>query len=300
MKQPIVPKPLKPGDTIGIVAPAAAFNDEKFQTGVSAIKDMGFTVDIPDGIYKRKRYLAGDDQHRAQAFESMVQRSDIDGIVCARGGFGTLRMIPYVSEDVFMLPPKRLIGFSDITVLLNVLAFHYGWVTFHGPVVTMLANADPRTIDAFYRALTDPFPENMPPPDAVKILSKGNKQTVSGRLWGGNLTTLCHMVGTPYAINCLESILFLEDRGEAPYRIDRLLVHMHLAGTFDHVKGVLLGSFLDCGDMDHIYELILECFGDEIPVFAGYDCGHALPNYVFPVGIWAEMNTDVGSVTFSK
>jgi len=293
----ILPKPLKYGDTIGVIAPAAAFNEDRFQKGIAVIKSLGFLVDIPDEIFQRKRYLAGNDKLRAQIVQSMLERSDIDGIVCARGGFGTLRMIPYINQK--NISPKRIIGFSDITVLLNFLAFQYGWITFHGPVVTMLADADSQTINAFYHALTTPFQKSMPASGEVKILSKGNKQQISGRLWGGNLTTLCHMIGTPYAVNPLNSILFLEDRGESLYRIDRMLSHMRLSGSLDQVKGIILGTFRECGDYEDIYNLILECFGDKIPVIAGIECGHDLPNLTFPLGCWAEMNLETGKIVFS-
>jgi muramoyltetrapeptide carboxypeptidase len=297
MKTFVLPKHLKPGDKIGIIAPAASFNDATFQKGVSVIKSLGFDIDIPDEIYHRKRYLAGDDEHRANGVQWMMNRSDIDAIVCARGGFGTLRMMSYLPYANFT-SPKRLIGFSDITVLLNVIAFQCNWITFHGPVVTMLADADLKTIDSFYHALTTPVLSTMPSSNTVKILSKGNNQYVSGRLWGGNLTTLCHMVATPFEINCSESIIFLEDRGEALYRIDRLLSHMRLTSCFDHVKGVMLGSFKDCGNIEDIYEIVIECFGDQIPIFAGFECGHELPNYTFPLGCKASMDTDSGDVNF--
>ncbi|KPA12132.1 Peptidase S66, LD-carboxypeptidase A [Candidatus Magnetomorum sp. HK-1] len=300
MKTPIISKPLKPGDTIGIVAPAASFEIDKFQKGVSVIKDLGFNVEVPDGIFQQKRYLAGDDEHRAKVFDSIASCSDIDAIICARGGFGTLRVLPHLTERLLTYSPKRFIGFSDITPLINILAFKHGWTTFHGPVVTMMAEADTQTIDSFYKALTIPFQDTMPQYDPVRILSKGKTQIVSGRLWGGNLTTLCHMIGTPYAVNSPASILFLEDRGEAPYRIDRLLFHLKMSASFESVKGVLLGSFQDCGDIEIIHELILECFGDEIPIFTGYKCGHTLPNYTFPIGFRAEMNTSDISVRFLR
>ena len=298
MNSPLIPDPLKPGDTIGVVAPAAAFDVEKFQKGVLIIKDLGFNVEIPDGIFEKKRYLAGKDEHRALIFESMISRSDIDAIICARGGFGTLRMLPHLKSKFDKYSPKRFIGFSDITPLLNIFAFNYNWVTYHGPVVTMISYADQQTVDSFYEALTTPFLDRMPQTDTINILSKGKTTKVSGRLCGGNLTTLCHMIGTPYAINYPDIILFLEDCGEASYRIDRLLSHLKMTESFKNVKGVLLGSFQDCGDINIIYELVIECFGNEIPIFSGFECGHSLPNYTFPIGIWTEMNSKEKTVNF--
>jgi len=298
MSQIIVPKPLKSNDTIGIAAPAAAFKVEKFHKGICVLKDMGFNVDIPDGIYARKGYLAGVDKDRARLFESLLSRDDIHAIVCARGGYGSLRILPYLDMSMDTATPKRLIGFSDITPILNILAFNHGWITFHGPVMTQLADADKKTIESFYDALTQPFPMRMPHTDSVNVLSNGNKQSVCGRLWGGNLTTLCHTIGTPYTIDCPENILFLEDRGEAPYRIDRMLTHMRLSGYLDCVKAVLLGTFKDCGEIERIHELVLECFGDDIPVVSGFACGHDLPNHTFPVGLWATLDLADGSVTF--
>jgi len=298
MTQIIVPKPLKHNDTIGIAAPAASFNIEKLNDGISVLKKLGFRVDIPDSIFDRKRYLAGDDRQRAQTFESLLMREDIHAIVCARGGFGSLRMLPYFKIPEREIIPKRIIGCSDITSILNHVAFHYGWVTFHGPVITMLAEADNLTIESFYKALTQHLPELMPHSGNITVISKGRNQNVLGRLWGGNLTTLCHTIGTPYAYNLKEGILFLEDRGEASYRIDRMLTHMRLSGCFENVKGLLLGNFTDCGAMDIIYEMILECFGNDIPVYANYACGHDLPNYTFPIGTWIKMSD--GKVEFLR
>ena len=292
MTQIIVPKPLKENDTIGIAAPAATFNIDKLNQGIGVLKKMGFHVEIPKDIYERKRYLAGSDKQRARTFEDLLRRDDIQAIVCARGGFGSLRMLPYFAPEAEMIP-KRIIGFSDITPILNFFAFNYGWLTFHGPVITMLADADNKTIESLYKALTENFPHQMPHSGNVNILSQGRNKEVFGRLWGGNLTTLCHTIGTPYSIDIQEGILFLEDRGEAPYRIDRMLTHMRLSGCFECVKGLLLGSFKDCGEMDIIHEVILECFGDDIPVYANYECGHDLPNYTFPIGSWTRLSNGI-------
>jgi muramoyltetrapeptide carboxypeptidase len=294
MTQIIVPEPLKDGDTIGIAAPAATFNLDKLYQGISVLKEMGFRVEIPKAIFERKRYLAGNDKQRAQTFENLLKRDEISAIICARGGFGSLRMLPYFHKPETR--PKRIIGFSDITPILNLFAFKYGWITFHGPVITMLADADNQTIESLYKALTEYFPSQMPNSGNIQVLSKGTHQIVLGRLWGGNLTTLCHTTGTSYSIDCQEGILFLEDRGEAPFRIDRMLTQMRLSGCFNCVKGVLLGSFRDCGDLDIIHEVILECFGDKIPVYANYECGHDLPNYTIPVGPWVQLTN--GIVTF--
>jgi len=296
MTQIIVPKPLKYNDTIGVVAPAASFNIEKLNKGISVLKEMGFQVEIPKAIYDRKRYLAGNDKQRAKTFENLLLRDDIQAIVCARGGFGSLRMLPHFQLSEIQTIPRRIIGFSDITPILNLFAFHYEWLTFHGPVITMLADADNQTIESFYKALTEYFPKKMPHSENIFVLSQGCKQEVIGRLWGGNLTTLCHTIGTKYTTFFQDGILFLEDRGEAPYRIDRMLTHMRLSGFFENVKGVLLGSFKNCGEIDIIHELILESFGNDIPVYANYECGHDLPNYTFPIGAWARISN--GCVEF--
>jgi len=293
-----IPPPLKPGDTIGIAAPAASFNHEKLDKGISVIKDLGFNVFIPDNMYARKRYLAGNDQDRAKQLESLIWRDDIQAIICARGGFGSLRILPFLTPSIVNASPKRLIGFSDISPLLNFFAFNYRWVTFHGPVVIMLADADNHTIESLYHALTTISPKYIPTPEALQIISNGNAKIVSGQLWGGNLTSLCHTIGTPYSVDFSEGILFLEDRGEATYRIDRMLTQMRLSGYFDNVKAVLLGNFKDCGDMAFIHELLLECFDSSIPIISGYNCGHDLPNYTFPLGLRSELHTDDGTVRF--
>jgi len=290
----IVPKPLKYNDTIGIAAPSASFYIDPLNKGIAVLKEMGFRVEVPDAIFEKKRYLAGNDKQRAQVFEDLLIRDDIQAIICARGGFGSIRMLPFIETSLANITPKKIIGFSDITPILNYFALRYNWVTFHGPVVTMLADADQLTIESLYMSLTESLPKQMPHSRNIKILSQGNyQQEVVGRIWGGNLATLCHTIGTPFFIDCQDGLLFLEDRGEVLYKIDRMMTQMRLAGCFKNVKGVLLGTFKDCGNINKIHDVILECFDYDIPVYANYQCGHNLPNYTFPIGCAARLSNGI-------
>ena len=294
-KEPIRPPRLKPGDTIGIVAPAGPFDPEIFSQGLSIVESLGFRARVGDEIFEKTGYLAGTDEQRVQPVNRFFKDPEVQGIICARGGFGSLRILPLVDFDAIRENPKVFIGFSDITALLTAIRARSGLVTFHGPMVTTLASAPGFTRDILMNAIASDAPLEITPADGIVIQTGRAK----GPVIGGNLNTLCHLLGTPFQAGLKNHILLFEDRGEAPYRIDRMVSQMKLAGCFEGIAGLVLGSFLECGDLDEIYQIFQEHFRDvRIPILAGFDIGHAKQNMTIPFGIEAILDADRQMLSF--
>jgi muramoyltetrapeptide carboxypeptidase len=279
------------------VAPASPFDRDIFNQGLKILESMGFQTIVPDEIFENSRYLAGSDSQRAQLVNQFFKDPDIQAIVCARGGFGCLRMLPLVDFDIIRAHPKIFVGYSDITALLTAITTRGGLVTFHGPMVTTLATASDLTRHTLTEAITADTPLEMTPSAGVVVQAGQAK----GRVIGGNLNTLCHLLATPYEAKLKNHILLLEDRGEAHYRIDRMLHQMKLAGCFEGIAGMVLGSFEDCGTLDGIYRIFQECFQDKsIPILAGFDVGHGKQNLTVPFGIEATLDTDNQVLSFAQ
>jgi muramoyltetrapeptide carboxypeptidase len=296
-QKPIRPPRLKPGDTIGIVAPAGPFDPKIFSQGLSTVESLGFRTRVSDEIFEKTGYLAGNDAQRARLVNRLFKDPAIDAIVCARGGFGCLRILPLVDFDVIRENPKVFIGFSDITALLTSITTRSRLVTFHGPVVTTLAKAPEITRNTLLGAISSDMPLEVQPANGV-VIQAGRAQ---GPLIGGNLTTLCHLLGTPFEPRFKHRILLLEDRGEAIYRIDRMLFQMKLAGCFDGIAGLVLGSFEGCGSLDAVFQVFEEHFRDiSAPILAGFDVGHGEKNLTIPLGIDAILDTDRQLLSFTQ
>jgi muramoyltetrapeptide carboxypeptidase len=287
-ERPIRPPRLKSGDIIGIAAPSGPFDNDLFEKGMAVLRGMGFNVHIPDAVYRREGFLAGPDAARAEVINGLFADPDIQGILCARGGYGATRLLPHLDWETIRRHPKVFVGFSDITVLHCVLLAQAGLVTFHGPMGTTLDKAPDTWREFMLRTLTTDTPVELAPP-GVTVLTHGEG---SGPVIGGNLTLLAHLVGTPHAPRFNGRLLFVEDVTEAPYRIDRMLVQMTLAGCFDHVAGLILGQFQDCGDADEINDVFMRTFGPlGIPVVAGFPIGHGPENATLPIGLEARLTT---------
>ncbi len=288
-KKSIRPPCLKPGDTIGIAAPAGPFDPEKFMQGKTILETMGFRMFYDETIFQRHGFLAGTDAQRADQMNRLFADPSIQAVVCARGGYGSMRTLPFLDFETIQTHPKIFLGFSDISVLLSVLYERCGLVTFHGPMVTSLASATEETISAMKMALTSDGPLELIPENG-KTVRPGR---CSGILAGGNLTTLCHLVGTPYTPNFEGKIVLFEDVGEMTYRIDRMLTQMKLAGCFDGIAGLVLGAFEKCGQLKEIVEIFDNIFQDaDIPILAGFDIGHGETNLTVPMGQNATLDTE--------
>ncbi len=297
---PIYPPPIKKGETIGLVSPASPLiNKDNFSSGVQVLEKKGFEVKFNRKLLNSKGYLAGSDQERADEFNKLWADPEVKALIAARGGYGCLRMIDLIDMKQIKKNPKILIGFSDLTVLLNAIHKKTSLVTFHGPVVTTLADIDKQSQISFFNVLTGKT-QNLIKPSKVKILKEGKAK---GILLGGNLTTLVHMIGTPYEIPWNNTILFIEDTGESPYRLDRLLTHLSKAKSLQKLKGLILGTFTDeerkeNGAMQKaVRKRIVELFeGLDIPVWANFPVGHSRRNLILPIGVRAVMDSTDGKL----
>ena len=294
---PLKPVRLVSGDTIGVVAPAGTFDLEAFQLGVDILEKMGFQVYVPEALFEKERYLAGSDARRAELINLLFSDNTVKAIVCARGGFGSARILPLLDFDLIRNNLKIFVGFSDISVLLTVFLSKCGIITFHGPMVTTLGNADQESKDAMLYALTTATPIEIFPDKGVTI----KKGIATGTLMGGNLSTLCHLVGTPYEPDLNGQILFIEDVNEEPYKIERMLFQMKLSGCLDGLSGLALGSFENCGSLDSIQMVMEKIFiDDEIPILGGFNIGHGNTNLTIPMGVSVTIDADRHMLKFHE
>ena len=298
MKQPVIkPQILRPDDTIGIAAPASPFDQQAFERGISVFESMGYRVKMPDNLFSRQGYLTGSDSERASQLMKLFEDESVMAILCARGGFGSMRLLPLLDFEIISALPKVFLGCSDITALLVAIYNRCGMITFHGPLVTTLTRESEKTCSALIDAIGSRQPLVLKPKKAA-VLNPGQ---ASGPLVGGNLTTLCHLMGTPYEPRFKGHLLFLEDRGEAPYRIDRMLSQLRLGGRLDGVAGVILGSFQDCGPLEDVHAIVQEAFRHTaIPILAGFDIGHGIDNLTVPIGIEAKLDTADATLRFKE
>jgi muramoyltetrapeptide carboxypeptidase len=291
------PPILEPGDTIGIAAPASPFDRKAFEQGVRTLQSLGFQVSIPETIFKEVGYHAGSDTERAEQLMALFGDDSIKAIFCARGGFGAMKILPLLDFDLIRKHPKVLVGFSDITTLLVAIHRACNMVVFHGPLVTSLAETQGDTVSALTNAVSSSEPLVLKPSQPV-ILDPGE---TTGIVIGGNLTTLNHLVGTPFQPRFAGCLLFLEDRGEAPYRIDRMLTQLLLGGHLDGLAGVVLGSFDGCGEPREVHDIVKRIFEDKaIPILAGFNMGHGKENITLPIGLEAVLNTQDSTLRFEE
>jgi len=291
----IVPFRLQKGDSIAIVAPGSPFDKVKFENGISVLETIGFLPVYTDEIYHANGYLAGSDRHRAKMLNNAFSDDLVKAVWCARGGYGSIRTVQYLDFELIKSHPKMFIGCSDITVILNLLFSKCNMASFHGPMIEALGFADDLTIKSILDVFFSDLPLTVKPQAPVTI----RPGKCFGKVAGGNLTTLCHLIGTPFQPDFTGSILLLEDTGEAPYRIDRMLSQMKMAGCFDGIFGMILGSFEKCGEMDQISHIFQDIFSDnQWPILAGFNIGHGFPNLTIPFGINALLDTNAGVLTY--
>jgi muramoyltetrapeptide carboxypeptidase len=294
---PLLPQRLRPGSVIGVVAPASPFARDVLERGLRVLREMGFDVCFSEDLFDSCGYLAGLDEHRAAAFNRLIVDPKIDAIMCARGGYGSLRILPLLDYVRMTEHPKVVIGFSDVTALLWALYSRCGLIGFHGPLVTTLADAAPADRRALWNAVASEGHLRL----CFETASAIRPGRTCAPMAGGNLTTLCHLLGTPYAPAFRDHIVFLEDRGEAPYRLDRMLTQMKMAGCFDGMQGLVLGSFEDCGAREDVWRIVMEVFGDaEWPILAGVDAGHSGPNVTIPLGVEAALDAEGRTLVFKR
>lgn len=295
----LLPPPVAMGETLGIFAPAGPIVDqEAFASGVKMLKELGFALRFQRGLESRnKGYLAGHDDERATEIMDLWRDPEVKGLVAARGGYGSLRLLDLLDFNLIATMPKRLVGFSDLTVLHAAILKKTKQLTLHGPMVATLGKSDQASVDSFIQALTDRLPEAI----KVKELEILRGENASGPLIGGNLTNLAHLIGTPWEPEWQGAILLLEDIGEAPYRIDRMLHHLKSSGRLEQVAGLILGTFTDCGDTETIWNLALELTKERaIPLWANFPSGHGNRNLTLPLGGDVTLDSNKGTLRIAQ
>ena len=310
----VKPKSLRTGDAIGIVAPAGPVNRERMERAIGRIEARGFRTKAYGDIFRSSGYLAGDDSTRAAEFMAAFADPVTSAVWCARGGYGVMRFFHRIDFDVIRSSPKVFVGFSDITALHNAIHQQTGLVTFHGPNLQdgfgkpeEMPTASEAALWRLLRSDSQKLPSqgyiydlNCVPSSPPNCIHGG---IVSARLTGGNLAVISGMLGTPYEIETSGCVLFLEDVSERVYRLDRYLSQLRLAGKFDSLAGVLLGSFSpDEGDQadyqQEIDRLMTEFFAPlGVPVIAGFPAGHENVNLALPIGGLIKLDADALQVT---
>jgi len=309
-KNIIRPKKIRKGDTVGIIAPGSFITEDELKETLENIRKLGCKPYYTNNILKRDGYLAGTDKERADDVHEMFSNPNVDWILAARGGYGCSRILPMLDYKLIRDNPKILMGYSDITALLYAIYSRTGLIGFHGPVG--ISTFNDFSLDYINKVL---FEANR------KITLKSKEEEFNGqkipftirsgksrgKLIGGNLTLAVSLIGTKYDVDYSGKIVFLEEVGEEPYRIDRMLTQMIEAGKFNNAAGIVLGKFWDCEikkekpefkESFTLTEVLYDrLFQLDIPIFYGASFGHITNKFVLPIGVEAEMDAVEKTIT---
>lgn len=284
---------LRPGDPVSVVAPASGFDRASFEAGVQII-GRRYEVQYDPGILTRHRYLAGSDARRLAELSRALADAGTRAVFCARGGYGTLRLLAGLEDTP--LVPKPVIGFSDITALHQLLQ-RQGRVSIHGPVLTQLARLDADSHARLFEVL-----ESEAPAADLTGTRTYVEGTAEGPLLGGNLAVLTRLLGTPFLAPLNGAVLLLEDIGERPYQLDRMWIHLELAGVFRQIRGIVLGEFAECEEKSAEYssaDVLRElAAATGLPCAAGFPIGHGLHNQPVPLGVRVRLDAGKRRLSF--
>ncbi|MGB8580356.1 MAG: LD-carboxypeptidase [Candidatus Sulfotelmatobacter sp.] len=300
----VKPPALRPGDTVGIVAPASNVKRADLEAGCEALRNAGYKPFYSDSILDQDLYFAGSVERRTRELEAMFAREDVKAIICARGGYGSNYLLQALDLTKIKSHPKIFVGYSDLTTLLTYFSEITGLVTFHGPMVAKdWAHAGGVHLPSWQAALSGAAPWELDS-DALSGVSGLVDGTGDGVLYGGCLSILVAALGTPYEIKTAGTILFLEDIAAKPYQIDRMLMQLKLAGKLNDVRGIIFGEMRDCLQSQNqgykLQDVILRIVSDlGIPVAYGLRSGHVTAaNITLPLGVNSELIVRNGQVTF--
>ena len=296
MNNMIWPEPLKPGDKVAITAPSSPVPEEKMEMSVESIKFLGLEPVVMPSCYMSHGYLAGPDTQRAKDINDAFSDETIKGIFCLRGGYGTTRILPMLDFEMIKNNPKVFIGYSDISSLHFNINQKCNLVTFHGPMPTTDYRVhEGFTNDSLRNCLFTPNKLKTitnPEGEVIKVLKEG---FAKGTLVGGNLSLMAGTLGSPYEVDTKGTILFIEDVDEEPFRLDKMLTALSLAGKFRDCEGVILGTFERCVTEDHPALTLEEIFNEVVlpwnkPTILNLRAGHIYPQSTLPMG--AEVSFD--------
>lgn len=299
---------LKKGDTAGLITPSGFINQQKLDLAVKNLESFGLNVFYYDTVLEKEGFLAGNDRSRLNELHKMYNNPNVDAIVCVRGGYGITRLLEKINFDLIRENPKPLIGYSDITALINSIYKKTHIPGFHGIVgssdFTEYTSNNFRNLffETYEQIKINIFPEHK---KSAYVITGG---TMKGQLAGGNLAMIVSALGTPFDVSWENKIVFLEDIAEAPYKIDRMLTHLISAGKFKNVKGIILGQFFGCEVEDSEKEnsfSLKEVIKDrikplKIPAVYGFSFGHISNQAIFPTGVNAEFDTEIFSLSIKR
>ena len=300
------PKAIRPGDRIGIVAPASAPNDpNRLDIGMEGFRQLGFEPVVAPNGRKKLGFLGGTDQERADDIHTMFSDPTIAGIVCARGGYGTTRMVDLLDPEIIAKNPKVFVGYSDISTLSAFFYEQCDLVSFYGPMIAVefAKGPTPFVQESFLRMLTRPEPYGpigAPEGWTLKKTLVGGK--VSGEIAGGCLCLFESVLGTPFEVKMRDKIFFFEDIDAEPYQMDRSLTHLLYAGFFEGVRGIAIGEcagcehvegrsgYDNCQSLEDVIRDRLEPLG--VPIVMGLPFGHGTEKATLPYGVQATLDAD--------
>lgn len=290
------PPPVVRGDRIGIVALGGPVAAEAVEAGLDAVRTLGLEPVAAANLSARQGLFAGTDDDRLEAFHELAADPSLRAILFARGGHGLLRLLPRLDWEVLAKVPRFYVGYSDVTPFLNLVVERLGWVAVHGPMVAVewAEGLDSSEVDSIQSILAGGVPKPQ------SITGVGGRAT--GILKGGCLSLLAATLGTEYATDFQDSVLFWEDTNEPLYRLDRKLTQLELAGALEGARGMVVGS-ADVSDVDTQETRLEEVLGglsDRLARPVGWDlcCGHCRPNHSLPLGVRVRLDTEIGILAF--
>ena len=286
----IKPKNLKDAGHIRIIAPCGNTDKDKIINGREYLESLGYKVTLGEHIYNQDRYLAGTDKERAKDLEDAFSDNSVDAIICARGGYGAIRLIDKIDYNIIKNNPKIFCGYSDVTVLSAAILKNTGLITYSAPMLQtdfQKDNTDDFTISNFFKMITGQ--EQIIKPQSSVIYKDG---IAKGILWGGNLATIASLCGT----NCIPNtdfVFFTEDLNEPTYKIDRYFRQLINTDAFkNNIKGIIFGEFMDCDNYEYLEKLFSEISHElDIPAFGGYEISHGNKKLTIPIGAKAQVDS---------
>lgn len=304
----IKPKKLRFGDTLGVVAPSSpSYEEERIEMGKRNLEEMGFKIKMGKSCYSKYGYLSGRDDIRANDINEMFSDNEVDGIICLRGGYGTPRILDKIDYENIKRNPKVFVGYSDITAIHIAINKFCDLVTFHGPMVTEMNDKFHQfSKESLLKAIMESTVERTiinPNGESIKTIYKG---CAEGILVGGNLSLISSTIGTPYEIDTKGKILFIEEINEEPYKVDRMMTQLKLAGKFNDSAGIILGDWNKCVPEEPERSLeLLQVFEDILiplkkPTIYNLQSGHCKPMITLPLGVEVFMDAGKGEVIIKE
>jgi muramoyltetrapeptide carboxypeptidase len=278
---------LQPNQTVGIIAPSSSVDQSEISEGLRLLESFPLKVTQGEHLFDSLNYLAGSDYERVSDLHRMFSDPKVKAIFCARGGYGSARLLKEIDFSMIRNNPKIFVGFSDLTALLIALYKECGLVTIHGPTLTNLPND--KNWEHLSRLITTSQKLRVSFHNGGVI----NEGKAMGTLLGGNLSTLCSLLDTPFLPSFDAMILFVEEKGESPYRLDRMLTQLLLSNRLNKLAGLAIGQMVDCGKEEEVNFLLYERLGGlRMPVVTGLPLGHGDENISIPLGLPALLDTE--------